>query len=448
MQKYIIKNVSIINEGQISQGDVLIEDERIAKIAPQINIEGAAMEIKGDGKALMPGVIDDQVHYREPGLTHKAEIKTEARAAVAGGTTSFMEMPNTRPPALTQELLEQKYERAAECSVANYSFFMGVSNDNAEEVLKANAKRQHVCGVKIFMGSSTGNMLVDDYNTLEKLFSESELLIATHCEDEHIIKSNLAKFREEKGDEGLQPSDHPLIRNVEACYSSSRMASELAKKHNTRLHILHITTEKELSLFSNSQPLKDKRLTSEVCVHHLWFSAEDYAKYGNKIKCNPAIKAKENREALWLGLLDDHLDVIATDHAPHAWSEKNNPYYKSPAGLPLVQHGLLMMLEQHKRGRISLEKLVEKMCHAPAVCFQIKERGFIREGYFADLVLLNLNDATTVTKDSLYYKCGWSPLEGHHFPASIETTFVNGHPVYGKEGINDSKRGMRVQFER
>lgn len=448
MQKYIIKNVSIINEGHISNGDVLITGERIAKIAPQIDANGAATEISGEGKLLMPGVIDDQVHFREPGLTHKAEIETEARAAVAGGTTTFMEMPNTRPPALTQELLEQKYTRAANCSVANYSFFMGVSNDNAEEVLKTNAKKKDICGIKIFMGSSTGNMLVDDYNTLTKLFSESELLIATHCEDEHIIKTNLAKFREEKGEEGLQPSDHPLIRNVDACYSSSHMATELAKKHNTRLHILHITTEKELGLFNNDIPLKDKRITSEVCVHHLWFSADDYEKYGNKIKCNPAIKASENREALWLGLLDDHLDVIATDHAPHARDEKDNPYYKSPAGLPLVQHGLLMMLEQHRRGRISLEKLVEKMCHAPATCFHIQKRGFIREGYYADLVLLNLNENTRITKDSLYYKCGWSPLEGHTFPAAIEKTFVNGHPVYGKNGIDDSKKGMRLQFER
>ncbi len=448
MQKYIIKNVSIVNEGQTFQGDVLIKEERIAKIAPQINEQGAVEEINGEGKTLIPGVIDDQVHFREPGLTHKAEIRTEARAAVAGGTTTFMEMPNTRPPALTQELLEQKYALAAQHSVANFSFFMGVSNENAAEVLKTNAKKQHVCGIKIFMGSSTGNMLVDDYHTLEKIFSESELLIATHCEDEHIIKTNWEKRREEKGDEGLKPSDHPLIRDAEACYSSSHMATELAIKQGTRLHVLHITTEKELGLFSNSQPLKEKKITSEVCVHHLWFSAEDYPAYGNKIKCNPAIKAPENKEALWLGLLDDRLDVIATDHAPHTWSEKEQPYYKAPAGLPLVQHGLLMMLEKHKSGRISLEKLVEKMCHAPAVCFQIKERGYIREGYYADLVLLDLNAYTEVTKKRLYYKCGWSPFEGHTFPASIDRTFVNGFPVYGKEGVVDSKRGMRVQFER
>ncbi len=429
-------------------GDVLLEEERIAKIAPQLTVKGAVTEIDGEEKILMPGVIDDQVHFREPGLTHKAEIHTESRAAVAGGTTSFMEMPNTRPPALTQELLEHKYAIAAGCSPANYSFFMGVSNDNAEEVLRINARKQHICGVKIFMGSSTGNMLVDDYNTLEKIFSGSELLIATHCEDEHIIKSNLVKFREEKGDEGLKPADHPLIRNAEACYSSSSMAVDLAKKHNTRLHILHITTEKELSLFTSEIPLEEKRITSEVCVHHLWFSAKDYADYGNKIKCNPAIKAEENREALWRGLLDNHLDVIATDHAPHVWAEKDQPYFKAPAGLPLVQHGLLMMLEQHKSGRISLEKLVEKMSHAVATCFKIRERGFIREGYYADLVLVNLNSSTKVTKDSLYYKCGWSPFEGHTFPAAIEMTFVNGYPVYGKGRIDESKRGMRLRFER
>ncbi len=448
MQRYLIKNVLIINEGQIVNGDVLIEEERITKIAPQVSFPGAVKEIDGEGKLLIPGVIDDQVHFREPGLTHKAEIRTESHAAVAGGTTSFMEMPNTRPPALTQELLEHKYAIAAERSPANYSFFMGVSNDNAEEVLKTNNRKEHVCGIKIFMGSSTGNMLVDDYQTLENIFSKSELLIATHCEDEHIIKSNLVKFREEKGDEGMKPDDHPLIRNVEACYSSSSMAVNLAKKYHTRLHILHITTAKELNLFTNEIPLEKKRITSEVCVHHLWFSADDYPEYGNKIKCNPAIKARENREALWAGLLDDHLDVIATDHAPHAREEKDRPYYKAPAGLPLVQHGLLMMLEQHKRGRISLEKLVEKMCHAPAICFQIEKRGFIREGYYADLVLVDLNRSTKVTKDNLYYKCGWSPFEGHTFPAAIEKTFVNGYPVYNKGKFDDSKRGMRLRFDR
>ena len=448
MQKYIIKNVSIVNEGQTVQGDVLIKEERIAKIAPQITEPGAVREIDGEGQVLIPGVIDDQVHFREPGLTHKAEIATEARAAVAGGTTSFMEMPNTKPPALTEAVLEDKYALAGGHSLANYSFFMGVSNDNAEAVLKANARKEEVCGVKIFMGSSTGNMLVDDYQTLEKIFAGSELLIATHCENETVIKRNLAKLREEKGDEGLRASDHPLIRSEEACFSSSQTAVDLALKHHSRLHVLHITTAREPGLFSNKIPLADKRITAEVCVHHLWFSAEDYERYGNQIKCNPAIKAPANREALWVALLDDRLDVIATDHAPHSWAEKQQPYFKAPAGLPLVQHGLLMMLEQHKNGRISLELLVEKMCHAPAVCFRIRERGFIREGYYADLVLLDLNSPTKVAKGNLYYKCGWSPLEGHSFPAQIVYTFVNGRPVYGKDGFDESQMGMRLKFDR
>lgn len=448
MLSYLIKNISIVNEGTISHGDVLIREERIAKIAPQIDTQLNIKELDGTGKYLFPGVIDDQVHFREPGLTHKAEISTESRAAVAGGVTSFMEMPNTRPPALTRELLEDKYNRAAACSLANYSFFMGVSNDNAEEVLRTNENKANVCGVKIFMGSSTGNMLVDNYLTLDRIFSGSELLIATHCENEKVIRENRERITAARGAAGLTAADHPLIRDEEACFTSSLVAVQFALKYGTRLHILHITTAKELQLFTNMFPLADKRITSEVCVHHLWFSAEDYPRYGNLIKCNPAIKAPENREALWAGLLDDRLDVIATDHAPHTLAEKQKPYAEAAAGIPLVQHGLLMMLAQHKAGRISLEKIAEKMSHAPAVCFQIAERGYIREGYYADLVIVDCNTPTEVTPESLYYKCGWSPFEGQSFPASIEYTFVNGHPVYGKNGIEASKKGQRLAFDR
>lgn len=449
MRNYIIKDISIINEGEITRGDVYIQNQRIAKIAPQIDIGAdAAEEINGTGKYLFPGAIDDQVHFREPGLTHKAEIYTESRAAVAGGVTSFMEMPNTKPPALTLELLEEKYALAAQRSLANYSFFMGVSNDNSEEVLKANEHKKDICGVKIFMGSSTGNMLVDNYLTLDRIFSGSELLIATHCENEKMIRENLQKAIAEKGEENLTAADHPVIRDAEVCFTSSLVAVQFAKKYNSRLHILHISTEKELQLFTNLIPLKDKRITAEACVHHLWFTANDYAQYGNLIKCNPAIKAPENKEAIWRGLLDDHLDVIATDHAPHTWEEKLQLYFKAPAGIPLVRHSLLMMLEHYKNGKISLEKIAEKMSHAPAVCFQIKERGYIREGYFADLVIVDLNSVTKVTKNNLFFKCNWSPFEGHIFPAAIEKTFVSGHLAYGKNGFDESQMGCRLEFER
>jgi dihydroorotase len=446
MQKYLIKNINIVNEGKITTGDVLFANERIERIDPSISVNGPVKELDGEGKYLLPGVIDDQVHFREPGLTHKATIYTEAKAAVAGGVTSFMEMPNTNPAALTQELLEAKYAIAAKTSLANYSFFMGTSNDNVEEVLKTNEKKKEVCGVKIFMGSSTGNLLVDNYLTLDKVFAESELLIATHCEDEELIKQNFQRLKKEK--EVLEPSDHPIIRNEEVCFESSFRAVQLAKKYNTRLHILHITTAKELQLFTNMIPLKDKRITSEVCVHHLHFTANDYAHYGNLIKCNPAIKAPFNRDALWEALLDDRIDVIATDHAPHTWEEKNEPYEKAHAGLPLVQHPLLLMLHYYKQGKISLEKIVEKMCHAVADCFQINERGYLREGYFADAVIVDLNNNTTVTKENILYKCGWSPLQGFVFPASITHTFVNGHLVYGNGSFDESLRGKRLTFNR
>ena len=394
----------------------------------------------------MPGAIDDQVHFREPGLTHKATIHSESRAAVAGGVTSFMEMPNTNPPALTQQLLEQKYSIAKNSSAANYSFFMGTSNDNYEEVMRTNEKKNNVCGVKIFMGSSTGNMLVDNSLILDKVFAGSELLIATHCEEERMIKENFEALKKQKGI--LSAADHPVIRNAEECFESSFKAVQFAKKYNSRLHILHISTEKELQLFSNMIPLKDKRITAEVCVHHLHFTSDDYEKLGNQIKCNPAIKSSNNKDALWKALLDDRLDVIATDHAPHTWEEKNEPYEKAHAGLPLVQHSLLLMLHYVKEGKISLEKVVEKMSHAVAECFQIKDRGYIREGYYADLVLIDMDKSTAVSKQNIEYKCGWSPLEGFTFPATVKNTFVNGHLVYGNGVFDESQLGERLQFNR
>jgi dihydroorotase len=451
MQIYLIKNIQVVNEGEIKTEDVLIKNGRIEKIGSGLNSQG--IEIDGEGKFLLPGAIDDQVHFREPGLTHKATIYTEAKAAVAGGVTSFMEMPNTVPPAFTLDLLEQKYEIARNNSLANYSFYIGTSNENAEQALKVNDHKKDICGIKIFMGSSTGNLLVDNPLTLEKVFSESEVLIATHCENEKIIRDNLARLKTEKKE--LTAADHPIIRNEEACFESSFYAIQLAKKYNSRLHILHISTEKELQLFTNMLPLKEKRITAEVCVHHLHFTSDDYAQLGNRIKCNPAIKAPHNREALWKALLDDRLDVIATDHAPHTLEEKNESYEKAHAGLPLVQHSVLLMLYYYKQGKISLEKMVQKMSHAVADCFQIKERGYIREGYFADLVIVDPNGTTPVNKDTILYKCGWSPLEspepgakGFSFPAAITHTFVNGQLVYGNNQFNESQKGMRLQFNR
>ncbi len=439
----IIKNATIVNEGKSFVSDVFIKNGLIEQIDNQITTPANCLEINGDGLHLLPGVIDDQVHFREPGLTHKACIATEAMAAVAGGVTSFMEMPNTNPPALTQELLEQKYEIAAANSVANYSFFMGVANNNVEQVLQTNNKKNSVCGIKIFMGSSTGNMLVDNYLTLNKIFADSELLIATHCEDEKIIAANKLVYPNADN-----ASFHPLIRDAEACFESSFAAVALAKKHNTRLHILHISTEKELQLFTNFFPLADKRITAEVCVHHLHFTADDYNQYGNLIKCNPAIKSPENKAALWQALLDDRLDIIATDHAPHAWDEKQQPYQNAPSGIPLVQHTMLLMLQYVNEGKISIEKVVEKMCHAPAQCFQITKRGYIKEGYKADLVLVNLTKNYTVNKNNILYKCAWSPFEGHTFNATIEYTLVNGNIVYENGQINNAIKGERMVFDR
>jgi dihydroorotase len=445
MNSYLIKNVQIVNEGKTIQGDVLIKNGRIEKIASLIESMGSITEINGENQFLLPGVIDDQVHFREPGLTHKANIYSEAKAAIAGGTTSFMEMPNTQPPVFTQALLEDKYQIGANTSLANYSFYMGTSQDNLEEILKTNDKKKDVCGLKIFMGSSTGNLLVENPLVLEKIFGGTELLIATHCEEESLIKRNKAALEAIKPI--LEPFDHPIIRDEEVCFESSFKAIQLAKKFDARLHILHISTAKELQLFSNLRTLADKRITAEVCVHHLHFTANDYASLGNLIKCNPAIKAPENKNALWEGLLNDQLDVIATDHAPHTWTEKQEAYAHAHAGLPLVQHGLLLMLKYVDEGKMSMEKMVEKMSHAVATCFQIKDRGFIREGYHADLVLVK-KAPYTVSKDNILYHCGWSPFEGNSFPYQVNTTFVNGYKVYHEGVFNEAKKGQRLQFTR
>jgi dihydroorotase len=446
MKNIVIKNVAIVNEGVSTIGDVWIRDTRIEKIGSQLDPSMRIEEIDGTGQTLIPGVIDDQVHFREPGLTHKATIYTEAKAAVRGGVTSFMEMPNTNPPAFSQELLEQKYDIAKHHALANYSFFMGTSNDNLDEVLRTNDKKNDICGVKIFMGSSTGNLLVENPILLERIFEGSEVLIATHCEEERLIKQNLAKAAAEN--RMLTAADHPIIRDEEVCFESSFRAVQMAKKFGTRLHVLHITTAKELQLFSNMLPLEEKRITSEVCVHHLHFTSDDYAKLGNQIKCNPAIKAPHNKTALWEGLLDDRLDIIATDHAPHTWAEKQEDYTHAHAGLPLVQHALGLMLHYVAEQKITIERVVEKMCHAPARCFQINNRGYIREGYYADLVLLDTNTPETITKENMFYKCGWSPLEGFTQPGSVSKTFVNGHMVYGNGIFDESKTGMRLQFNR
>jgi dihydroorotase len=446
MNTILLKNATIINEGEKFEGEILISEGKISQISRNREIHHPANRIIDcKGLWVMPGVIDDQVHFREPGYTHKADLTTESHAAVAGGTTTFMEMPNTNPPALTQALLEEKYQRAALVSPGNYSFFMGVSNENAAEVLKTNPL--NVCGVKIFMGSSTGNLLVDDENTLSTLFRDCGLLIATHCEDEQTVRNNQEIYVEKYGD-ALDASFHPIIRDVEACYKSSHFAIELAKKYNTRLHILHISTEKETWLFDNTLPLEKKRITSEVCVHHLSFDSGDYAALGNKIKCNPAIKSPDDQKALWNALNDDHLDIIATDHAPHTIDEKSQIYLKAPAGLPLVQHGLQLMIDHVKNGRISLERMVHKMSHAPAICFQIKERGFIREGYWADLVLVDPNKPHQVNTENILYKCGWSPFEGRTFSSSIHSTIVSGNLVWQQGKFVDDAKGQRILFNR
>jgi dihydroorotase len=454
---FYVYNAKIVNEGEIFHGSLIIRDGLINKVIRNGNSGSQPEETNGmpsldaGGKILIPGVIDDQVHFREPGLTHKGEIFTESRAAVSGGVTSFMEMPNTVPQTLTQELLEQKYKLGAEKSIANFSFYMGASNDNLEEILMTDPV--NVCGLKVFMGASTGNMLVDDPNTLDEIFSKVKFLVAVHCEDEPTIKANLEHFRELYQDD-IPIIAHPLIRSEEACYRSTSLAVQLAQKYNTRLHVLHLSSAHEMALFGNDRPLAEKRITSEVCVHHLWFSENDYLTLGNMIKWNPAIKSAHDRESLWKALLEDKLDIIATDHAPHTIEEKANPYLKAPSGGPLVQHSLPAMLDFCEQGMISLERVVEKMCHAPAECFQVDRRGFIREGYWADLALIDPDQPWEVRKSNVYYKCGWSPFEEHTFNSKITHTFVNGNLVYEAEPqlleghFNESVRGMRLKFKR
>ncbi len=444
MSRILITNAKVVNEGIIIEKDILIKGQFIEKIGSSISPENTKV-IDAKGKFLIPGLIDDQVHFREPGLTHKGEIYTESRAAVAGGITSYMEMPNTVPNALTQELLEDKYQIASRNSLANYSFFMGASNDNQEEVLKTN--RKNVCGIKIFMGSSTGNMLVDNEKTLEQIFSNAELIIATHCEDEATIIRNTEIYKERYG-ENIPFEKHPEIRSVEACYLSSSLAIGLAKKHNARLHILHISTERETELFGNSMPLKDKKITAEACIHHLWFSQEDYKTKGAFIKWNPAVKSAQDRAAILQAVLNDKIDVIATDHAPHSLEEKQNSYLNCPSGGPLVQHGLVAMMELYHQGKISMERIVDKMCHNPSILFEIEKRGYIREGYFADLVLIDPNKGWTVSKENILYKCGWSPFEGQELRSSVTDTFVSGHHAYANGKFDESARGERLTFER
>lgn len=444
----LIKNVLIINEGINYAGNLIINNEIIEKIIPGHHIPESYKYdeiIDGKGKVLIPGVIDDQVHFREPGLTHKADIYTESRAAVAGGVTSYMEMPNTIPQTTTQEKLSEKFKLASSCSLANFSFYMGATNDNIDELIKTDPAK--VCGIKVFMGASTGNMLVDNINSLEMIFSRAPVLVAVHCEDEQTIRKNSEKYKTGYGDD-VPVKYHPLIRSEEACYKSSSLAVELALKHKTRLHILHLSTEKELSLFDNSVPLEQKQITAEVCVHHLWFCDNDYEEFGTRIKWNPSIKKASDRDALLKGLLENKLDVIATDHAPHTIEEKSNTYFNAPSGGPLVQHSLPAMIELYHSGKISLEKIVEKMCHAPAILFKVDRRGFIREGFYADLVLIDLNKDTLVEKQNILYKCGWSPFEGKKFKSSIIQTYVNGNLVYDNGTFYEDNMGIALSFNR
>lgn len=446
MSLILIKNAQIVNEGKIIEGDVLIDGEYIVDIDTSISLKSSNTKvIDAEGKYLIPGAIDDQVHFREPGLTHKATIETESKAAIAGGITSFIEMPNTVPQATTQELLEQKFDIASKSSYANYSFMFGGTNDNLEELLKTNSS--NVAGIKLFLGSSTGNMLVDDENVLEKIFSSTKMLIAVHCEDETTIKNNLETYLQEYGDE-IPIELHPKIRSEEACYISSSKAIKLAKKTGARLHVFHLSTAKETELFTNKIPVEKKQITAEVCVHHLWFDESDYAEKGTFIKWNPAIKTTKDKEGLWKALLDDRIDVIATDHAPHTKEEKQQNYTKAPSGGPLVQHALPALLKVYRNGKISIEKIVEKMCHNPAKIFKIEKRGFIRKGYYADLVLIDIASPWTVTKDNILYKCGWSPFEGTTFYSKITHTFVNGNLIYDNGKFNDTIKGKRLLFNR
>src|SRR5687767_1770527 len=445
METKLIVNANIVNEGKVLAGDVLIKGKHIEAIGKDLSSRTADRIIDAKEQYLFPGVIDDQVHFREPGLTHKGNIYSESRAAVAGGVTSFMEMPNTNPPTFTQELLEQKYQIAAQSSLANYSFFIGASNDNLEEVLKTDITK--VCGLKIFMGSSTGNLLVDNPKTLEGFFSRFPSLIAAHCEDESTIRKNSAAFKEKFGDD-VPIECHPLIRSEAACYKSSSFAIGLAKKHGTRFHVLHISTAKETSLFENAIALEKKKITAEACIHHLWFNDSDYKKLGTSIKWNPAIKTTHDQQEIFRALLDDRIDVIATDHAPHTWEEKQNKYFSAPSGGPLVQHSIVAMLEFYFQGKITLEKIVQKMSHNPAIIFQIKDRGFIREGYFADLVLVDLDNPWKVEAANILAKCGWSPFQDHTFRSQIKRTFVSGHLAYENGNFDESQKGDRLLFNR
>jgi dihydroorotase len=446
MSDYFIKNAQVINEGKISSLDILVRGKRIERVDSSFDVKFKTEEIDAEGLYLMPGIIDDQVHFREPGLTHKATIHSEARAGIAGGVTSFMEMPNTEPPATTINLLEQKYHIASQTSLANYSFYMGTSLTNFSELMKVDKRK--ICGIKIFMGSSTGDMLVDDPNVLERIFKErNDILIAVHCEDDKLVKRRLDEYKSKYGD-NIPFECHAEIRNEEVCLNSSSYAVELAKKFNSRLHVFHLSTADELKLFRNDIPLKEKRITSEICVHHLWFDKSDYERLGSKIKCNPAIKEAHHKKELFEALLDDRLDVIATDHAPHTLEEKSNTYLKAPSGLPLVQHSLNILLEFYHQGKISLEKIIEKMCHAPAICFDVRDRGYIREGYFADLVLFDLEHKWNVSTPNILYKCRWSPLEGQEFTGKVKKTFVNGNLVYDKGVFDERFRGERLEFDR
>lgn len=446
MQSILILNANIVNENRILKSDVYIKGEFIERVDHNLSHLAADKVIDAKGKYLLPGVIDDQVHFREPGITHKADIFTESRAAVAGGITTFMEMPNTVPNALTQSLLQDKYLIAEKTALANYSFYMGVSNDNFDEVMKTDPK--NICGIKIFMGASTGNMLVDNEQTLERVFANAGMLIATHCEDEATIKANMALYREQYGEE-VPVKFHPLIRSTEACYKSSSFAMGLAKKHGTKLHILHLSTAKEIDLFDNSIPLKDKKITGEACIHHLWFNDSDYEEKQSLIKWNPAVKTAEDRNAVFNAVLSDHLDVIATDHAPHTLEEKQNTsYFKTPSGGPLVQHSLVAMLEFYHRGKISLEKIVEKMAHNPAILFEIEKRGYVREGYFADLVLVDTDDPWQVSGENMLAKCGWSPFDGQVFKSKVSHTIVSGHLAYEEGRFDEGRMGKRLTFDR
>ncbi len=447
MAKILIRNATIINEGRKFKGNVLINNGIIEKIyeGPLADSIYECTVIDATDKLLIPGVIDDHVHFREPGLTHKADIASESRAAVAGGVTSYMEMPNTNPPAITQDLLEEKYRIAEKSSLANYSFYIGATDNNIKELLKTNP--HEVCGIKVFMGSSTGNMLVSNVSTLKDIYSQSGIVIAAHCEDEGTIVSNIKKYRKEHG-QNIHAGYHPLIRNTEACYKSSSLAIELALKYNTRLHILHVSTGKELELFSGNIPAAEKKITSEVSVHHLWFSDSDYETLGTRIKCNPAIKSSNDREALFKALLEGKIDVIGTDHAPHTIIEKNNSYFKAPSGLPMIQHSLIAMLEFYHQGRITLEQIVEKMCHTPAEIFKIDKRGYIREGFWADLVLVDINQKWEVKPENILYKCKWSPFENVIFHSDVSHTFVNGNIVYREGSIEESTPGRRLLFNR